>query len=79
MFYTEEDVEPVAKVAVEMFGPNGNMLDGKNVTKNVFIGTKEFGKIWYGDVDGDAQFVTDMCTAMSTRINMTVIQVNEVF
>ena len=79
MFYTEEDVEPVAKVAVEMFGPNGNMLDGKNVTKNVFIGTKEFGKIWYGDVDGDAQFVTDMCTAMSSRINMTVMQVNEVF
>jgi len=79
MFYTTEDVEPIAKVAVEMFGPVGNMLEGKNVTKNVLIGTREFGKIWYGDVDGDLQFVTDMCTAMSTRINMAVMHVDESF
>ncbi len=79
MFYTEEDVEPVAKIATEMFGPNGNMLDGRNVTKNVIIGTKEFGKIWYGDVDGGLEFVSDMCTAMSARVGMTVIQVDEAF
>ena len=79
MFYTEEDVQPIAQIAVEMFGPNGNMLEGKNISRNVIIGTKEFGKIWYGDVDGDAQFVTDMCTTMSTRANIAVIQVDESF
>jgi hypothetical protein len=79
MFYTEEDVHPIAQVAVEMFGPNGNMLEGKNITKNVIIGTKEFGKIWYGDVNGDTQYVTDMCSAMSTRVNMAVMQVDESF
>jgi len=79
MFYTEEDVQPIAQIAVEMFGPNGNMLEGKNISRNVIIGTKEFGKIWYGDVDGDAQFVTDMCATMSTRANIAVIQVDESF
>jgi hypothetical protein len=79
MFWTEEDVQPIVQIAEEMFGPNGNMLEGKNITKNVLIGTKEFGKIWYGDVDGDVQFVTDMCTAMSTRVSTTVMQVDESF
>ena len=79
MFYTEEDVQPIAQVAIEMFGPNGNMMEGKNITKNVIIGTKEFGKIWYGDVNGDTQYVTDMCSAMSTRVNMAVMQVDESF
>ena len=79
MFYTEEDVQPIVQVAVEMFGPTGNMLEGKNITKNVIIGTKEFGKIWYGDVNGDTQYVTDMCSTMSTRVNMAVIQVDESF
>ena len=79
MFYIEEDVQPIAQIAVEMFGPNGNMLEGKNITKNVIIGTKEFGKIWYGDVNGDTQYVTDMCSAMSTRVNMAVMQVDESF
>jgi hypothetical protein len=79
MFYTEEDVEPIVKIAVEMLGPSGNMLEGKNVTKNVTIGTKEFGKIWYGDVDGSVEYVTDMCTAMSKRINMRVAQVDDSF
>lgn len=79
MFYTEEDVAPIAQIAVEMFGPNGNMLDGKHVVKNVIIGTQEFGKIWYGDVDGGPEFVSDMCTAMSTRSNMKVMVVDESF
>jgi ABC-type lipopolysaccharide export system ATPase subunit len=79
MFYTEEDVAPVARIAVEMFGPNGNMLDGKTVVQNVIIGTKEFGKIWYGDVEGGSEFVSDMCTAMSARVGMTVTQVEESF
>jgi hypothetical protein len=79
MFYTEEDVQPIAQIAVEMFGPTGNMLEGRNIIKNVIIGTNEFGKIWYGDVDGDAQFVTDMCTTMSNRVNMAIMQVDESF
>ena len=79
MFYSEEDVVPVAGIAVEMFGPNGNILDGKNVTKNVIIGTNAFGKIWYGDVDGSEEFIADMCAVMSARVNMQVMHVNESF
>lgn len=51
MFYTEEDVLPSVKIAEEMFGKNGSMITGKNVITNAAIATKEFGKLWYGDID----------------------------
>ena len=79
MFYTAEDVQPVVQVATELFGPVGNMVDGKNVTKNVLIGTREFGKIWYGDVDGDIDFVNGLCSVLSQRIGQAAMVVDDTF
>ena len=78
MFYTEEDVEPVVKVATELFGPVGNMLmTGKFVTQNVIVGTREFGKIWYGDVAGTPDYVNELCEILSKRINQQVLVVTD--
>ena len=79
MFYTMEDVQPAADVAVELFGKNGVMLDGKNVSKNVIVGTREFGKLWYGDVDGDMDFINGLCSVLSQRIGQTVMVVDDNF
>jgi len=79
MFYTIEDIQPVVDVAVELFGKNGTMLDGKNVSKNVIVGTREFGKLWYGDVDGDMDFINGLCSVLSQRIGQTVMVVDDNF
>lgn len=79
MFYSEEDIQPAVQVATELFGPVGNMIYGKNVTKNVLIGTREFGKIWYGDVEGDVEFITGLCSVLSQRIGQTAMVVDETF
>ena len=80
MFYTEEDVTPVVQIATELFGPVGNMLQsGRFVTHNVLIGTKEFGKIWYGDVSGTVDYVNELCELLSKRINQQVMVVDESF
>ena len=80
MFYTEEDVEPVVQIATELFGPVGNMLEaGRFVTMNVIVGTKEFGKVWYGDVAGTIDYVTELCEIMSKRTGQQVIVVQDNF
>ena len=80
MFYTEEDVEPVVQIATELFGPVGNMLnEGRFVTRNVILGTKEFGRIWYGDVEGTVDYITELCEMFSKRINQQVLVVDENF
>lgn len=52
MFYTEEDVQPAVTLAVKLFGKAGNMSLEKNTLYNVSIATREYGKLWYGDIDG---------------------------
>ena len=79
MFYTAEDIQPAVQVATELFGSVGIMMEGKNVTKNVLIGTREFGKIWYGDVDGDIDFINGLCGVLSQRIGQTAMVVDETF
>ena len=79
MFYTEEDVEPVVQIAKEVFGPIGNLLEGKNVMKNILIGTNEFGKIWYGDIEGDSDYILGLCRVMSQRVGQSVTVVHESF
>ena len=80
MFYTEEDVEPVVQIATELFGPVGNMLnEGRFVTRNVILGTKEFGRIWYGDVEGTVDYITELCEMFSKRINQQVSIVGDQF
>lgn len=80
MFYTDEDVEPVVQIATELFGPVGNMLDeDRFVTRNVIIGTNQFGKIWYGDVPGTVDYVSELCEILSKRIDQRVMIVDENF
>jgi len=79
MFYSAEDVQPVADIAVQLFGRNGNLLEGKNVTKNVIIGSNEFGKIWYGDIDGDMEYVRSLCTVLTQRVGQNISVVTERF
>ena len=79
MFWNAEDVQPAADVAVELFGKNGAMLDGKHVSRNVIISTREFGKLWYGDVDGDAEFINSLCSVLSQRIGQTAMVVDDNF
>lgn len=79
MFYTEEDVEPVVQVAKEMFGPVGNIIEGKSVMKNILIGTNEFGKVWYGDIEGDSDYILGLCRVMSQRVGQSVTVVHESF
>ena len=80
MFYTEEDVTPAVQVATELFGPVGNMLqEGRFVTRDVIIGTREFGKLWYGDVEGTVDYVNELCEILSKRINQQVSIVSDQF
>ena len=80
MFYTEEDVTPAVQVAVELFGPVGNMLqESRFVTRDVIIGTREFGKLWYGDVEGTVDYVNELCEILSKRINQQVSIVSDQF
>lgn len=51
MFYSEEDVTPYVNEVEKLFGKSGRMDIGKNVLYNVSIATKEFGKLWYGDLN----------------------------
>jgi hypothetical protein len=80
MFYTEEDVTPAVQIAVELFGPVGNMLqESRFVTRDVIIGTREFGKLWYGDVEGTVDYVNELCEILSKRINQQVSIVSDQF
>lgn len=76
MFYAEEDVAPAVQAAVELFGPVGNMLPkSRFVARNVTIGTREFGKLWYGDIDGTTEYMEELCAILSKRINQRVMVV----
>jgi len=77
MFYTAEDVQPAVNVAVKMFGPQGRMETGKNALYNVHIFTREFGKLWYGDISKDG--IGEKLKTLSATINMNVSLVDEHF
>lgn len=70
MFYTEEDVLPAVKSAIDVFGPQAQYRE-KNY---VFIGlqTPKFGMIWYGDFDGDYVKASKFADVLSTKINQKV-------
>ena len=77
MFYTAEDVQPAVNAAVKMFGPQGRMDTGKNVFYNVAVFTKEYGKLWYGDISKDG--IQEKLKMLSTSISMNVSLVDEHF
>lgn len=77
MFYSEEDIQPAVTAAEKVFGVQGSMDYGKNVLYNVNIFTREFGKVWYGDVS--AFDVSDKLKELSAMINTPVSLVNDSF
>jgi hypothetical protein len=77
MFWQAEDIQPAVNVAVKMFGPQGRMDVGKKLIYNASIFTKEFGKLWYGDLNTNG--LADKLKTLSAAINMTVYVVDDSF
>jgi hypothetical protein len=71
MFYAEEDVQPAVSMAVTLFGPQGNVLHTAT-WKNFCVMTKQFGKIWYGDVNLTPTEVTTKCQQLAQKIGQKV-------
>lgn len=78
MFYTEEDVQPAVNEAVRLFGSVGNMSVEKNTMFNVSLATKEFGKLWYGDITSDTDTLINSLNTLSkfTQQNIYVLDDN---
>jgi hypothetical protein len=75
MFYVEEDLFPAVNQAVSILGRNGVRRVGKDTEPSVSIATREFGKIWYGDVDRTT--LDTACTMLSERLNQRVYLFNQ--
>ncbi len=75
MFWTKEDVDHIGQILVEVLGPQGNLDDRRNVTKNVIVATNEYGKLWYGDVSGNLEYVEGLCAVLTKRIGKNVFVV----
>jgi hypothetical protein len=69
MFWTEEDISPVAHAAERVLGVNGNMSNEPSAAKNVVVCSPKFGKIWYGDVDGGQSEVVRKVALLSKQTN----------
>jgi hypothetical protein len=75
MFWQEEDVQPAVNAANSIFGEPNQYFYGDNVFKNVTIMTREYGKIWFGDVQLDETLeggFRDSLRSLSKRINQRV-------
>jgi hypothetical protein len=74
MYYTEDDIRPAVKLAAEMFGMNGRMLVENGIMPNITISTREFGKIWYGDVYENT--LEENCKRLSVALRKKVVVSN---
>ena len=72
MFYDEEEVQPAVDIAAELFGYPGRLIDGHKVMRNTSIATRQFGKLWYGDIDTASTDLEATCIALSQRIGQEV-------
>jgi hypothetical protein len=77
MFYVAEDIQPAVDIAVKMCGTVGNMTLSKNALNNVSVATREFGKLWYGDLE-KVDVVTILNT-ISSAINQKVYVLDDQF
>lgn len=73
MFYTEEDIQPVVDAAISVFGTPGNMSNEPNTSYNVYVETAKFGKIWYGDITGNAESLMQKKNELEKLIGETVV------
>lgn len=79
MYFTAEDIQPTVDVITATLGTQGIMMEGKTISKNVILGSPQFGKLWYGDVDGDLEYVHSICGILSQRTGQRVSMVDESF
>ena len=76
MYWTSEDIQPSVDLAEKLFGKSGIMASNSDTThSNVFLLTREFGKIWQGSVRFDQKF-KDSMEMLSDTINKKVYLTN---
>ena len=76
MYWTSEDIQPSVDLAEKLFGKSGIYSSNKDVThSNVFLLTREFGKLWQGSVKFDQKF-KDSMEMLSDTINKKVYLTN---
>jgi hypothetical protein len=78
MFYTEDDVQPVVDMTTDLFGTVGNMSTEKNVFKNLVIFSKQYGKLWYGDIEDQMDSIHTKCNQIAQKFNINVEVLNNV-
>ena len=67
MFYVDEDVVSAVKEATRIFGTVGNIdINSDKKYMNVSICTRQFGKIWYGDIS--KQSIPELLNTLSKSI-----------
>jgi hypothetical protein len=72
MYYTEEDVQPAVEMTEKLFGVNGNVSHVKGALLNVSIATREFGKLWYGDIEMDHADILNKLHELSKTLEQRV-------
>ena len=77
MFWQAEDIQPAVKVVAEVFGKVGSMETGKNVLYNVSIFSRQYGKLWYGDLVNDG--ISEKLTSLSTKLGMSLSVIDDNF
>ena len=76
MYWTSEDIQPSVDLAEKLFGKSGIYSSNEDTThSNVFILTREFGKLWQGSVKFDQKF-KDSMEMLSDTINKKVYLTN---
>ena len=76
MYWTSEDIQPSVDLAEKLFGKSGIMASNSETThSNVFLLTREFGKLWQGSVRFDQKF-KDSMEMLSDTINKKVYLTN---
>ena len=76
MYWTSEDIQPSVDLAEKLFGKSGIMASNSDTThSNVFLLTREFGKLWQGSVRFDQKF-KDSMEMLSDTINKKVYLTN---
>jgi hypothetical protein len=73
MFHTEEEINPAVNHARKLFGMVGRYAEWKSDKRywNVSIATREYGKLWYGDIVHTENLMADL-NALSKVLNQKV-------
>jgi hypothetical protein len=58
MYWTQEDVAPIASALEGAFGPQGRYSDMDPRLYNVRVSSVKYGPLWYGDMDSMESLAT---------------------